>query len=181
MKTLIFCLLLMGFTAIGHSQIVLEETKVDYIPYSMKVDPITNSVTLKIPESYHGEFQEDPLAFIEDKFSIDQFIRENEEQNFIFYDVYFKSMKGKVKASYDKDGKMVSTHQRFKNVKLPDDVKLEILRQFRDSQVLKNSHVVTSKNWMIDKEFYKVKIQDGDKVRRLRIDRNTQGLSLVGL
>ncbi|MEG9326849.1 hypothetical protein V6B16_02785 [Salinimicrobium catena] len=181
MKTLILCLLLMGFTAIGHSQIVLEETRVDYVPYSMKVDPVTNSVTLKIPESYYGEFQEDPLAFIEDNFSIDQFIRENEEHDFDSYEVYFKSMKGNVKASYDKDGEMVSTYQRFKNVNLPDDVKLEILRQFRHSRVLKNSHVVTSKNWMIDKEFYKVKIQDGDKVRRLRIDRNTQGLSLVGL
>ena len=181
MKNLILCLLLMGFISIGHSQIVLKEAKVEYIPYSMKVDPITQAVTLKIPENYYGEFQEDPLAFIEGNFSIEQFIKENEEYDFDSYEVNFKSNKGNVLARYDKDGEMVSTYQRFKNVNLPDDVKLQLLQMYRNSSILKNSHVVTSKKWMIDKEFYKIKIQDGDKVRRLRIDRNTQGLSLVGL
>ncbi len=181
MKNLILCLLLMGFISIGHSQIVLKETKVEYVPYSMKVDPVTKEVNLKISESYYGEFQEDPLAFIEGNFSIDRFIRENEEHDFDSYQVTFRSNKGNVLANYDKEGEMVSTYQRFKNVNLPDDVKLQILQQYRHAQILKNSHVVTSKKWMIDKEFYKVKIQDGDKVRRLKLDRNTQGLSLVGL
>lgn len=181
MKTLILCLLLVAFIGTGHSQIVLEETRVDYSPVSMKVDPITNSVTIKITEAGVGEFQKDPLAFIQDKFDVQHLIAENQEYEFDGYNVYFKTNKGVVSAIYDKEGKMISTHQRFKNVALPDDVKLEILRKYRNSQVLKNNHVVTSKNWMIDKEFYKVKIQDGDKVRRLRFNRNAQGLSLAGL
>ena len=180
MKTLIICLLLVGFIGTGHSQIVLKETRLEYSPVSMKVDPITNSVTLKITEARVGEFQKDPLAFIQDKFDIQSFIAENQEYEFDGYDVYFKSNKGVVTARYDKEGEMISTYQRFKNVALPDDVKLEILRNYRNSQVLKNHHIVTSRNWMIDKEFYRVKIHDGDKVRRLKIDRNATGLSLAG-
>lgn len=181
MKNLILCLLLMGFISIGHSQIVLKETKVEFIPYSLKVDPITNSVAVKISESYYGEFHEDPLAFIEGHFDIDRFVKENADQGFDSYNVTFKTSKGNVMANYDNEGELVSTYQRFKNVDLPDDVKLELLQQYRHAQILKNSHVVTSKKWMIDKEFYKVKIRDGDKVRRMKINRNTQGLSLVGL
>ncbi len=181
MKTLILCLLLVGFISTGHSQIVLGESRVDYTPYSLKVDPLTNSITVMVKEDRVGEFQKDPLAFIQDKFNIHKFIAENQEYDFDGYNVYFKTNKGLVKANYDNGGEMVSTYQRFKNIALPDDVKLEILRKYRNSQVLKNTHIVTSKGWMIDKELYKVKIQDGDRVRRLRFDRNTQGLSLVGL
>lgn len=181
MKTLIICLLLVGMIHTGHSQIVLTEARVEYTPYSMKADPVTNMVTLDIKENHVGEFQEDPLAFIRDRFYIHQFIKENEDRNFIFYEVNFKTKKGNVLARYDEDGEMVSTTQRFKNVTLPDDVKLEILRNYKHSRILKNKHIVTSKNWLVDKEYFKVKIQDGDQVRRMRIERQGQELVLAGL
>lgn len=181
MKKLFICLLLVAFIGTGHSQIVLEETRLEYSPVSMKVNPVTNSVTLKVREAAVGEFQRDPIAYIQDKFDIQKFIAENREYDFDGYNVSFKTNKGLVKARYDKEGDMISTHQRFKNVALPDDVKLEILMNYRNSRILKNEHVVTTKEWMIDKDFYKVKIQDGDNVRRLRLNRNAQGISLVGL
>lgn len=181
MKTLIINLLLVGMIPLGHAQIVLKEAEVKYSRYSMEADPVTNAVTLEIKENHVGEFQEDPLAFIEDRFNIQQLVKVNEDRNFILYEVYFKTQNGNVLAKYDKDGEMVSTHQRFKNVALPDDVKLEILRNFRNSRILKSKHIVTSKNWLIDKEFFKVKIQDGDRVRQLKIERKAQGLHLAGL
>ncbi len=179
MKTVIICLLLVFFIGTGHSQIVLDETWLDYSPASMKVDPVTNSVTLKITEAKVGEFQRDPIAFIQDKFDIHKFIAENQEYEFDGYNVYFKTNKGLVRARYDNEGEMLSTYQTFKDVALPDDIRLEILRDYRNSRVLKNRHIVASKGWMIDQEFYKVKIQDGDKVRRLKFNRKDQGISLV--
>lgn len=181
MKNLIFCLLLFVGMGIGHSQIVLKESKVEFIPASMEVDAVTNSLSLKISESFVGEFQEDPLSFIQDNFNINQLIRDNEDSDFDSYQVYFQSKKGKVLANYDDDGDLVSSFQRFKNVKLPDDVRLEILRSHKNSKVVKNQHIVTTKDLLINKEYYIVKILDGDKTRRLRIDRNAQGLSLAGL
>ena len=151
-----------------------------YSPDYMKIDPLTNSATLKITEAAVGDFQKDPLTFIEDKFDIQNFIALNQEYNFDSYDIHFKTKNGFVKARYDKEGEIISTYQRFKNLALPDDVKLEILTNYKNSQVLKNSHIVTSKNLMVDKEIFKVKIQDGTKVRTLRLHRNNQSLSLAG-
>lgn len=179
MKTLILCLLLVAFISSGHSQILLKESRVDYVPYSMKVDPVTNSVTLNIPEAKIGEFEKDPLAFIQERFDIQRFIEENRDHDYDYYEADFKTNKGVVQAKYDKKGEMISTHQNFKNVALPDDVKFQILQNFRNSRVLKNNYIVTSKKWIVDRDYYKVKIHDGEKVRRLRIDRSTEGLSLV--
>lgn len=181
MKNLIFCLFLFFGMGIGHSQIVLKESKVEYIPGTMEVNAVTNSVSLTIPESFVGEFEEDPLTFIQDNFNIKQLIRDNEQYNFDSYQVFFQSKKGKVLANFDKEGELVSSFHRFKDVALPDDVKLEILRSHKNSKVVKNKHILTTKDLAINKEYYVVKILDGDQTRRLRIDRNAQGLSLAGL
>lgn len=181
MKKLILYLLLAGVIQTGHSQIVLEEAELEYVPYSMKADPVTNMVTIKIKEKHVGEFQNDPLAYIENRFSIQQFINENQDRDYDSYHVNFKTRKGKVRAWYDKEGEMVSTYQRFKNVQLPDDVKLEIYRNYKNSRILKNKHIVTSKKYLIDKEYFTVKIADGDQMRRIRVEREGQGLRLAGL
>lgn len=181
MKKLILYLLLAGVIQSGHSQIVLEEAELKYVPYSMKADPVTNMVTIKIKEKHVGEFQNDPLAYIENRFNLHQFIEENQDREFDSYQVDFKTRKGKVRAWYDNEGEMVSTYQRFKNVQLPDDVKLEIFRNYKNSRILKNKHTVTSRNYLVDKEYFTVKIVDGDKNRRIRVEREGQGLRLAGL
>lgn len=181
MKNLIFCLLLFTGMGIGHSQIVLKESKVEFIPRSLEMDAVSNSVSLTIPEAYVGEFEEDPLIFIQDHFNINQLIRDNEQYGYDSYQVFFKSKKGRVLANYDEEGELVSTFHRFKDVTLPDDVRLEILRSHKNSKIVKNQHILTTKDLVISKEFYIVKIQDGNKKLRLRVNRNAQGFSLAGL
>jgi len=181
MKKLIFCLLLFVGMGIGHSQIVLKESKVEYIPRSLEMDAVSNSVSLTIPESYVGEFEEDPLTFIQDNFNINQLIRDNEQNDYDSYQVFFKSKKGRVLANFDKEGELVTTFHRFKNVNLPDDVRLEILRGHKNSKVVKNTHILTTKDLMINKEYFIVKIKAGNATRRLRVERNAQGVSLAGL
>lgn len=94
MKNLILCLLLIGLIGPGHSQIVLKETRVDYSPDYMKVGPLTNSATLKITEAAVGEFQKDPLSFIQDNFDIQNLIAQNREYDFDSYDIHFKTKDG---------------------------------------------------------------------------------------
>lgn len=181
MKNLLLCLFLFAGIAIGHSQIVLKESNVEYIPGTMEVDAVTNSVSLTIPEAYVNEFKEDPLSFIQDNFNINQLIRDNEQFDFDSYQVFFQSKDGNVLANFDEKGDLVSSFHRFKDVILPDDVRLEILRSYKNSKVLKNKHIVTTKDLAITKEYYIVKVLEGDRTRRLKIDRNAQGLSLAGL
>ena len=181
MKNLILCLLLCGFFAVGHSQIVLKESHVEYFPGSLEVGVSTNSVSFNISETYVGEFEEDPLSFIQDYFNVHQLIHDNKGYDFDSYQVTFQSEKGKVLANYNDEGELVSSFQRFKNVNLPDDVRLEILRRHKNSKVVKNKYILTTKDLAINKEYYIVKILDNNRSRRVRIDRNAQGLSLANL
>lgn len=70
----------------------------------------------------------------------------------------FESSIGSIKADFDKNGNLTSTFQRFKNVQLPDDRRLKILQNYKNSKVVNNNHILTTKDCLIDKEFYKVKI-----------------------
>lgn len=181
MKKLMLALLLFGFIASGHSQILLKETKVDYRPETMKLDPISNTLVLEIPEKKYGEFEKDPLAFVRNQFDIQKVIRDNKDVKYDFYQVYFKTSKGKLTTHFDEDGDLVSSLQKFKNVKLPDEARLRILQDYRNAVFVSNQYRAVSKGWDIQKELYKVKIKDGNRTRRLKINKENGSLALAKL
>lgn len=181
MRNLIFCLLLFGFTGLGHSQIVLGEAKVDYDPASLKVDPATNSVTIKIPEKKIGEFQNDPLLFIDKNFDIHQFLLDNRDLDFELVQVLFQGRKGHVRANYSRKGDLISTYHKFKNVNLPNEAMMEIYRTYPDYRVVKNVHIAKTKNGELKKEFYRVKVKNGSSSKTLKFDKTREGISLAGM
>lgn len=181
MKKHFLIIVLIVFCATGHSQILLDEARVEYQPFSMKVDPITKSVELEIPEEINGEFQKDPLTFIKNHFNIQSFIQQNKKYKFNEYEVSFRSTKGKLTARYNKDGELISTQQKFKNVALPVAAHLEIMKQYKGGVVLSNTYVASSKAWDISKEIYRVKLKDGDRTRRLKFNKSSDALYLVGM
>lgn len=179
MKKLILAMLLFGFIATGHSQILLKETKVDYRPETMKLDPISNSLVLEIPEKKYGEFEKDPLAFVKNQFDIKKVIRDNEDKDYDSYQVHFKTTKGIMLTNFDEDGELVSSFQKFKNVRLPDEARLRILQEYRNAIFVSNEYRAASKGWDIQKEFYKVKIKDGNKTRKLKINKADGAIALA--
>lgn len=181
MKKVILCLLLFGFISSGHSQILLKEAKVNYRPESMKIDPNSNNLVIKIPEKVAGEFQKDPLLFMRTQFDIQKFIVDNEDLNYDSFLVNFKTRKGYLEANFDKRGDLVSSYQKFKNVRLPENARLQILAKYRDAAILSNKYIASTKGWEMKKESYIVKIKDGDKTRRVRVDKDRDILSLTGL
>ncbi|MFV8839301.1 hypothetical protein [Salinimicrobium soli] len=181
MKNLLFGLLLMCFVGVGHSQIVLDETRLEYKPVSLKMDPVNHELVVKVKEKAYGEFQKDPLAFVKNHFNVQQFIRDNEKLGYDSYEIVFKNRAGQLFTTFDNKGELIGSRQRFKNVPIPDDTKLAILEKYRDAKILSNRYAAYSKSWNIEKEVYKVKLQDGDKVRRLKIQRDAQGITLAGL
>lgn len=169
MKKLLLCLLLIGFVSHGNSQTLLKEVKVEYTPVSMKIDPVSNSLEMMLPESWHGEFQQNPLQFVKTNFDGRKLVEDNGSSDFVYYEVNFKSRKGNLLATFDKKGELTSSSQRFRDVILPSDVKHEIFNKYRDSKLLSNKYVAFSKGWNIEKELYTVKIQDGKKVRKIKV------------
>lgn len=181
MKNLLLGLFLMCFIGVGHSQIVLDETRLEYQPTSLKMDPVNHELVIKVKEKAFGEFQRDPLAFVKNHFNVKQFIRENEKLGYDSYDIVFRNRAGQLFTTFDNKGELVSSIQRFKNVPMPEDTKLAIMENYRDAKILSNRYAAYSKAWNVEKEVYRVKLQDGDKVRRLKVQRDAQGISLAGL
>lgn len=181
MKKLILGLLLFGFFSSGHSQILLKETNIDYRRESMKLDPVTNRLILKVYEKSVGEFEKDPLTFMRNNLDVQRILEENKDGDFASFKVIFRTTKGNLVADFDKSGNLESSSQRFRNVRLPERARLQIIEKYRDAAILGNTYVATTKGWDFNKEYFKVKIKDGNRTRRVQVNVDKDLLSLSGL
>ena len=80
----------------------------------------------------------------------------------------FRSTKGHLLANFNKEGDLVRTFQRFKNVILPRAVTRNILKSHKGWRILSTVYVASGKE-DIEKQLYKVKIKNGKKGKTLRI------------
>lgn len=172
MKTLIIFLLSIGMVSLGQAQqfVRLEKVSLENSTNSLKVDPQSNKVTFTIEESSVSLFEKDPLQFIEESFDIDAFIAENNALQFDSYKVTFKSNKGILTANYDSKGEMLSLYQRVRDVYVPFFTMNKIFNEYRDWDLVGNKYVAFSRNGIVKKEFYKVKLANGNRKKTIRID-----------
>ncbi|WP_029034856.1 hypothetical protein [Salinimicrobium terrae] len=181
MKNVVIGFFLLAFIATGNSQIVLDEAKVNFTKASMQLDPATQTLVIQIPEKEVGEFGKNPLVFMKNNFDVESFIKDNSDQDYSEFQVNFVSNKGHLTARFNKDGDLISSQQKFKNMRLPHDVQLEIAHLYNNATVLRTRSFAHSKGWIIDKEYYKIKLDDGERTRRVRIDRKNDRLYIAGL
>ena len=181
MKNVFIGLFLLAFIATGNSQILLDEAKVEYKKASMELDPETQTLVIQIPEKKVGEFGKDPLVFMKNNFDIASFVKDNSDGDYSEFQVNFVSNKGHLSARFSRDGDLISSQQKFRNMRLPHDVQLEIAQLYNGATVLGTKSFAHSKGWIIDKEYYKIKLDDGERTRRVRVDRNNDRLSIAGL
>ena len=166
------CMLFLGFVIQGQSQILLKEAKVEYKATPMKIDPATNALVLKLQESKIGEFSKDPLGYVRSNFDISKLVSENKEAGYAMYEVVFKSTNGHLTARFDRNGDLTSSFQNFKNVSLPDEVRLEAERTFKNGKIVSNHYKASSRSWQLEDENYILKIRDGEKLKRLKIKKH---------
>lgn len=167
-------IILLMFGAIGLCQAqepeVLKEATVEFTRTDMKMDPHTHAVGLTIPESFYGEFKNAPLTFIKDKFNPYQLVRENEDQNFDSFEVYFNTDNGYVVAKYDEEGELLSTFQRFNEIQLPEKAKDQIMKKMgKDTKIMETKMTAVSDGWNVTKEIYRVDVQNGDRTEKVKI------------
>lgn len=172
MKNLFFLFLFVafGFQLQAQQVVRLDELRMTLTLDDLKVDPNSNSLRLFIPEEYTGEFAENPLMFVKQKFNISEFIEANEDSEFDNYRVSFRSSKGRLNAVYDKDGNLTSSSQIFKNVYMPYRTTVDLLKQNQDWVIASNKHVAISREWNIEKDYYKVKLRKGKARKTVRLD-----------
>ncbi|MCE2613797.1 nicotinate-nucleotide adenylyltransferase [Flavobacteriaceae bacterium D16] len=98
------------------------------------------------------------------------------QDDFEFYTVSFFIPDGKLVAVYDADGKIIRTIEKFNNVSLPDAVKKAVLKRYPNWTIVKDVYRVSYAETKGAKKTYKLKLKNGDKVLRVKMNEDGEFL-----
>ncbi|MFC4634625.1 nicotinate-nucleotide adenylyltransferase [Dokdonia ponticola] len=160
MKNLIIGLFIFGLTTQVFSQ-VIELPEVFISPVNYKYLYTVNS-----------EDNDPKVAGLERKVAQFDVTKEDYyDDDYDGYTVSFYIPSGSVVAAYDKDGKLLRTIERFKNVKLPTAVQNAIAKRFPNWSMTKDSYQVSyNDDNSTAKKIYKVKLTNGEKSMKVKTD-----------
>ena len=87
------------------------------------------------------------------------------------YKVTFKIPEGRIIASFNKEGKIVETFEKYKNIRLPNTVVESILEKYPNYSIIEDAYIV---KFHCDKDAktqeYRVKIKSKDSVITIKTD-----------
>lgn len=100
------------------------------------------------------------------------------DREFESYEVVFDAVKkdgadGTIMATYDQDGKIINSIERYKNVLLPKLIRDACQQEYPNFKIQKDIYLVSyNYNQNSVKKYYKVQLTDGSKKKLLKIDTN---------
>ncbi len=166
MKKLMIGTLLIGFASLGFSQSSntgLEEVKLS----DVTITPINLDYIDKVQEDTISE----KVFTMERKAS-----RYNIKESPFFnnhaglFEIKFSKKNGRITAIYDREGKIRSAMERYKNLKLPPAVRNSVYKAHPGWTMVGNAYLVSYHYNNGVKKVYKVKIAKGDLQKKLKID-----------
>lgn len=162
MRKLLLGLLALGLTSQFYAQVVNDgmlpevEVRATNYKYLNSVDNSEAAVSVKLLEDMAAKFDVRSSEFYEDGSD--------------FYRVYFFIPDGKVVAAYDRDGKIIYTIEKFKNVALPENIASSIADRFPGWKIAKDVYKVNYDVKDGTKKQYKVVLENGKKTIRVKLD-----------
>ncbi|AVR45889.1 hypothetical protein C7S20_11855 [Christiangramia fulva] len=172
MKSVIFSLLLLVAATFTQAQEItqLDEAEVGFASLNTKITRVGNTFSYKVKETYTGEFIQDPIAFMKANFDIQNFIEENEGEDYDTYLVSFSCSKGSLHANFNKEGDLVNTSQKFINILLPHEIRQEVYRNNIGWTVTKNKYVASGNGDRLEKEKYRIKLEKDGQKKIVKLD-----------
>lgn len=172
MKTLFIYLALVFWVGVMQAQEIteLKEAKVGFAPLSADIQRDGDYFTFKVNESYMGEFEKNPIEFLESYFDIKNFIKTVEEEGYDSYQLSLISGNGYLRAGYDAEGNLQRTFEKFKDVVLPKSLQTALHRDHNGWEMIKNVHVTKGRNGLVDSDFYRIKLKKDNRRMTLKID-----------
>lgn len=170
MKSFFVSLMILMWAGIGNAQFTeLNEARVGFDPLLPEVIVDGENYVFKVKEKYSGEFEKDPVAFLEEHCQIEAFIDLVQDGKTVEYRVEVNSTKGKMRAKYCKEGNLLRVSYKLKNVLLPSDLQKEVYRKYKGWNMTRNIHVAKGKDGIVQEEYYKIRLEKGDEVQNLKI------------
>lgn len=162
MKKIIIGLLVFGFAFQSFAQIKTEKLSEVVISatnykYLNKVGLTNAAIPVELLESKVATFNVKDADFYSDEYDT--------------YEVSFYIPDGYILASYDKDGTILRTAERFKNVALPRTVIESVAKTYPNWSFAKDVYLVSyhDASGKITKK-YKIVLKNGDKRIRVKVD-----------
>ncbi|SMG18404.1 nicotinate-nucleotide adenylyltransferase [Arenibacter troitsensis] len=163
MKNILFGLLVFGFFIQSYAQIIptveLSEVSVYATNYKYLNDMDT------------GELASIPVKLLQQKVATyDIKSSEYYQDDYDLYNIIFFIPEGKILAAYDADGKLLRTAEKFKDINLPTAVRKAIADRFPEWVITKDIYLVSFTDATGAKKTYKVKLENRDKMLRVKLD-----------
>ncbi len=163
MKKVLLGLFLMGLTIPSYSQVVKTEELSEVIVYATNYKYLSNVNSQEVTSIPVTALERKVAAY--DIKNSDIYMDEYD-----YYTVTFYIPEGKILAAYDKDGKIIRTAEKFKDINLPVTVKEAVLERFPEWTITKDIYLVTYHEDKGINKKYKLKLVNGDKVLRVKLD-----------
>ncbi len=162
MKKLLLGLLALGLTTQFYAQVINDgmlpevEVRATNYKYLNSVDNSEAAVSVQLLEDMVAKFDVKSSEFYEDGSDL--------------YKVYFYIPDGKIVAAYDRNGKILYTIEKFKNVALPNDVAASIAQRFPGWKIAKDVYKVNFDADLGAQKQYKIVLENGKKTIRVKVD-----------
>lgn len=167
MKTIIILLLLFGMSTVHAQKVIqLDAANLEYSPEKLVAGSEGSELYLLVKENYRNEFISNPIRFMENNFDLSMVdIGDFEE-----VEVKFLSTKGYLKATFNNDGKLLRTYQHFEDIVLPLAVRTQLFSENLGWTMVSNKYIAKGKENRINKELYKIKMENGKQSKRVTIE-----------
>lgn len=161
MKKLIFGLLIFGFAIQSYAQVKTEKLSEVVISatnykYLNEVGLTNASIAVELLESKVASFDLKNSEFYSDDYDL--------------YEINFYIPDGHILAAYNKDGTIIRTVEKFKDVTLPRSIINSVANRFPGWTFKKDVYLVSYHDSKGITKKYKITLENGDKRMRVKVD-----------
>jgi rRNA-processing protein FCF1 len=162
MKKLIFGLFIFGLTIQAFAQVTKIEKLSEVVivatnyKYLNEVDARDAAIPVEVLQRKVAAFDVKNSEFYEDEYES--------------YFISFYIPEGKILAAYDKDGKIIRTVEKFKNIKLPIAVTKAVAKRFPGWIINEDVYKVNYHHEDGVTKQYKLRLKNGDKSIKVKTD-----------
>lgn len=155
MKSLFICIIGLAFVLPMNAQITDTEQLAEVVvvatnyKYFNQVDTKQESIPVKMLEAKVATYNLKDSPFYEDDYDL--------------YYINFYIPEGSILAAYDKDGTIIRTVERFKDVRLPNDVVKAVSKKYPKWAISKDVYLVNYKDQEGATKKYKIRLTNRGK------------------
>lgn len=170
MKKFLFVLVMIicPFLFTGQNMLDADDHSNSYISFS-EMERNGSNFSFNVKESYEGEFEENPIGFMEKYFDVQGLLKKLKKERIDGFYVTFEHSRGNLNAQFNRHGNLQGNFHKCKNVLVPMTVMKELYKNHKGWIMEGNVHIAKGKKNAVDEEFYRIKMKKGDSTKKIII------------